>query len=47
MILLSSFSYRKKEEVTAIRKERDPIELMSAYGLAGELVTQEELKVWS
>ena len=38
-------SYRDAGEVQGVRKERDPITLLTAYALNGNLVTEEELKV--
>lgn len=38
-------SYRDAAEVQAVRKERDPINLLTAYALDGNLVTEDELKV--
>ena len=38
-------SYRDASEVQAVRKERDPINLLTAYALEGNLVTEDELKV--
>lgn len=38
-------SYRDSAEVRAVRKERDPINLITAYALEGNLVTEDELKV--
>lgn len=39
------YSYRTSAEVQAVRKDRDPINLLAAYALDGNLVTEEELKV--
>lgn len=38
-------SYRDAAEVKEVRKTRDPISLIAAYALDGNLVTDDELKV--
>ena len=38
-------SYRPAEEVKAVRDKSDPIKLLEAYAIEGNLVTPEELKV--
>ena len=38
-------SYRDSGEVQAVRKERDPINLLTAYALNGNLATEEEFRV--
>lgn len=38
-------SYRDSGEVQAVRKERDPLNLLTAYALKGNLVTEDEFKV--
>ncbi len=37
------FSYRKSDEVSKIRKERDPLHLARSYLLSCNLATEEEL----
>lgn len=39
------FSYRDAAEVKAVRKDRDPINVLTEYALSGNLVTEDELKV--
>lgn len=38
-------SYRHSGEVQAVRKEKDPINLLTAYALSGNLATEEDFKV--
>lgn len=38
-------SYRDSGEVQAVRKEKDPINLLIAYALDGNLATEDEFKV--
>ena len=38
-------SYRDAKEVKSVRKERDPINLLTDYALEGNLATEEEFKV--
>ena len=45
--LFFTHSYRSTSEVQAVRKEKDPIRLVEAYALDGQLATTEELKVHS